>query len=119
MKNPTMLYRCPGPHITDGIAYEYTIVDEDRVEATLAEGWHRNWADADTALKGAAEKLAENERELAAGNKKLEEAGEQTAANAEGLKAVHKGRGKWSLVDADGNEVKSGLTKEEAQAAAA
>lgn len=116
MQNATMLYRCPGPHKTDGISYDYTVVDQADVDTALAGGWHRNWIDADQALKGAAEKLAQNEREIAAADTKLQAAGEQSAPNAEGLTAVHKGRGKWSLVDAEGNEVRSGLTKEEAAA---
>lgn len=111
MKNATMLYRCPGPHSTDGIAYDYTVVDGDEVEAKLAEGWHRNWHDADAALKGAAERPAENEQELAEVDEALKDAG--------ALKAVHKGRGKWSVVDADGKELQSGLTKEQAEAACA
>lgn len=35
----TMLYKCPGPHEIHGGQYDYTIVDEDQVEAALAEGW--------------------------------------------------------------------------------
>ena len=127
MHNPTMLYRCPGQHITDGIAYDYVIVEEGEIESKLSEGWHRNWHDADAALKGAAEKLAENERELAKVEQQLEAAGEPVSGEmpgAEGqaapqLTAVHKGRGKWAVVDAAGNEVQSGLTREEAQAAVA
>jgi hypothetical protein len=123
MKNPTMVYRCPGQHVTDGIAYDYTIVDEDEVEAKLAEGWHRDWNAADAARRAAEEQLAENEAKLEEVEAKLADAGGagdgETPADKPKLTAVHKGRGKWSVVDAEGNEIKSGLTKEEAAAAVA
>lgn len=61
MNAPTMLYRCPGPHKTDGISYDYTIVEAEDVEATLAQGWHRDWVAADTARTEA--QIAANEAE--------------------------------------------------------
>ena len=100
MKSPTMLYRCPGPLEFEGVACETTIVDEPDVEAALADGWHRNWIEA-----GAA-RLATNEAELAEVEKKL----------GGHLHAVHKGRGKYDVLDADGKVVYDNLTKEEAQA---
>lgn len=36
---PTMLYKCPGPHDIHGGQYDYTIVEDDQIEAKLAEGW--------------------------------------------------------------------------------
>lgn len=111
MNNPTMLYRCPGSETFEGVSCETTIVDETEVEAHAAEGWHRNWVEADKAHKDAAAQLAANEAEQAEIAKKLAEAGGK-------LTAVHKGRGKYDLVDAEGAVVKSGLTKDEALAAA-
>ncbi|HEX7891468.1 MAG TPA: hypothetical protein VF522_19105 [Ramlibacter sp.] len=112
MNNPHMLYRCPGPETFEGVSCETTIVDEDQVEAAKAEGWHGNWMEADAARKEAAKQLVVNEAEQREIEKKLAEAGAK-------LTAVHKGRGKYDLVDVDGNVVKSGLTKDEALAAAA
>lgn len=75
MKTPTMLYICPGQHVTDGVAYDYTVVDESEVESHLADGWHRDWVQADAALKAsAAERLQANERELAEVEQKLQAA---------------------------------------------
>lgn len=39
MNNPTMLYRCPGPHEIHGGKFDYVIVDEDEVAGKLQEGW--------------------------------------------------------------------------------
>lgn len=36
---PTMLYKCPGPHEIHGGHFDYTIVEDDQIEATQAEGW--------------------------------------------------------------------------------
>lgn len=109
MNDPTMLYRCPGPHRTDGIDYEYVIVDDSEVEATMAKGWYRHYTDASQALTDAADRLKANEAEQREIEEKL---------SAVTLKAVHKGRGVWEVQDASGAVVASGLTKEEAQAQA-
>lgn len=42
MKNAHMVFRHPGPHLVDGISYEYLIVEEEDVEAKVAEGWARS-----------------------------------------------------------------------------
>ena len=39
MKNPTMLYKSPGPHEIHGGKFDYTIFDEDEVEQAIADGW--------------------------------------------------------------------------------
>jgi hypothetical protein len=36
----TMLYKAPGPHEIHGGQMDYTIVEDDQIEAALAEGWH-------------------------------------------------------------------------------
>jgi hypothetical protein len=36
----TMLYKCPGSHAIHGGHFDYTIVEDDQIEATLADGWH-------------------------------------------------------------------------------
>lgn len=72
MNSPTMLYRSPGPHRTDGVDYEYTIVDASEVEATLAQGWSLGVAEAGEAAKARdAAKLAANEAEQAVIEKQL------------------------------------------------
>lgn len=113
MKEPTMLYRCPGEHRTDGIDYAYTIVDADQVDAALAEGWHRTIAEAADTQAALVQKIQANESELQEVERKLAEGGD-----APKLAAVHKGRGKYDVVDAAGAVVASGLTKDEAQAKA-
>jgi hypothetical protein len=35
----TMLYKCPGPHDIHGGHFDYTIVEDDQVEAAQADGW--------------------------------------------------------------------------------
>lgn len=74
MKNATMLYRCPGPHETEGVRYAYVIVDDAEVQEKLAAGWHADWVAADAAHKAAADKLQANEQELAEVEAKLQAA---------------------------------------------
>lgn len=104
----TMLYKSPGPHKTEGISYEYIIVEDDAISEALADGWNLTFTGAaEDAQVRDAEKLQANEEELARVDKALS-----------GLKAVHKGRGVWEVQDAEGKTVQAGLTKEAAQAAA-
>lgn len=110
MNNPTMLYRCPGRESFEGVACETTIVDETEVEAKLADGWHTNWIEAGAAHQEAADKLQANEDEQARIAAQLKEAG------AAGLHMVHKGRGKYDVLDAAGAVVHDNVTKDEAQA---
>jgi hypothetical protein len=49
MKNPRMLYRCPGPQVYEGVACETTVVDESEVEAAKADGWCYDWMQAKAA----------------------------------------------------------------------
>jgi len=42
----TMLYKCPGPHEIHGGQYDYTIVEDDQIEASLAQGWCLSTPDA-------------------------------------------------------------------------
>lgn len=106
MNNPTMLYRCPGPHRTDGVDYDYIVVDEPEVQEKLAEGWHRHYLQADEARKDTEDKLAKNEKEQVKVSEQLKSK----------LRAVHKGRGVYELHDESGAVVASGLTRDEAQA---
>lgn len=114
----TMLYRAPGPHECDGYRFDFIVVPDAQVEAKLADGWHRSYVDAcDTAKGDAAKKLEENEAEQRRIAAELAAAGQDDAkAGANGLRAVHKGRGVWDVQDADGKVIESGLTKEQAQA---
>lgn len=36
----TMLYKAPGPHEIHGGRFDYLIVEDDKVEDALADGWH-------------------------------------------------------------------------------
>ncbi len=36
---PTMLYKCPGPHAIHGGQFDYTIVEDGQIDASLADGW--------------------------------------------------------------------------------
>jgi hypothetical protein len=114
MKSANMLYRCPGAETFEGVSCETLIVDEHEVDEHLAAGWSRNWIEADEVAKAAAaEQLQANEAEQARIAEELKTAGGEAA-----LTAVHKGRGKWDVVDGAGNVVESGLTGEEAKARA-
>lgn len=44
--NPTMLYKFPGSQEIHGGHYDYTIVEEEDIEAKLAEGWSRSTPEA-------------------------------------------------------------------------
>lgn len=112
MNNGTMLYRSPGPEVFEGIPCETTIVEAEDVEGKLAEGWHRCWPEAGAAAQETAAKLAANEAEQARIAAELAKGSQ----NAGGLKAVHKGAGKYEVQDAEGKVVQSGLTKDDANA---
>lgn len=78
MKNANMLYRCPGAECFEGVSCETVIVDEDEVEAMLAEGWSRDWIRAgEVAKDAAAAQLAANEAEQARIAADLKAAGAQ------------------------------------------
>lgn len=43
MKNPTMIYKAPGPHEIHGGRFDYRIIDADEegeLEQAVADGWH-------------------------------------------------------------------------------
>lgn len=66
MRNPTMVYKAPGPHPIHGGFFDYKIIDADdeaEVEAAQAEGWFLTTPEAAEAYE--AEK-AEKEAALAA-----------------------------------------------------
>lgn len=47
----TMLYKAPGPHqFADG-DFDYIVVDDDKIEETLAQGWFLTTGEAQAALK--------------------------------------------------------------------
>lgn len=53
MKNPHMLYRCPGSEVFEGVACETIIVEAEEVEAAKAEGWCSDWMKAKAAYEAA------------------------------------------------------------------
>lgn len=55
MENPRMLFKVPGPHKTHEGAYDYTIVDETKVDETLKDGWFKTLPEAIEAAKPAEE----------------------------------------------------------------
>lgn len=59
MKNPTMLYKSPGPHEIHGGHFDYITVDEDEIEDALADGWHLTTPDAKAAHEAAKAEAAE------------------------------------------------------------
>ena len=60
MKAQTMLYKAPGPHEIHGGRFDYTIVDDDQVEATLAAGWYLTTTEAKDAHQAALQEAADN-----------------------------------------------------------
>lgn len=51
--NQTMLYKCPGPHEIHGGHFDYTIVEEEGIEAAKAAGWHLTTPEAKDAHEAA------------------------------------------------------------------
>lgn len=49
----TMLYRCPGAHQIHGGNYDYLIVADEDVSATLAAGWFKSTPEAKDAYEDA------------------------------------------------------------------
>lgn len=63
MSNPTMLYKCPGPHQLHGGNFAYVIIDQDDAEAfktALADGWHKTTDEAAAKWKAEQASLAAN-----------------------------------------------------------
>lgn len=53
MDLPTVLYRCPGPHLRAGGTYDFLGVEtEDNYEAAVAKGWQLTMPDAIAAFEG-------------------------------------------------------------------
>jgi hypothetical protein len=60
MKNPTMLYKAPGPHQIHGGHFDHIVVDDDQIEATLAAGWHLTTTEAKAAHEAALQDAADS-----------------------------------------------------------
>jgi hypothetical protein len=60
MSNTTMLYKAPGPYEIHGGRFDYTIVDDDQIEATLAAGWYLTTTEAKAAHEAALQDAADN-----------------------------------------------------------
>jgi hypothetical protein len=67
MKNPTMLYKSPGPHEIHGGHFDYTIIDGDEVEQAIADGWSLTTTEAKTVHESALNS-ASKPMEIAAAN---------------------------------------------------
>lgn len=61
---PTMLYRCPGPHEIHGGRYDYTIVPDDEVEASVSAGWYLTTPEALAAHEAASDTSPPTREEL-------------------------------------------------------
>jgi hypothetical protein len=66
--NPTMLYKCPGPHQIHGGQFDYTVVEEEDVAQAQADGWNlttpgakQDFEDRKAAAQAAAELQAEKD----------------------------------------------------------
>jgi hypothetical protein len=60
MSNTTMLYKAPGSHEIHGGRFDYTIVNDDQIEATLAAGWYLTTTEAKAAHEAALQDAADN-----------------------------------------------------------
>lgn len=49
----TMLYKAPGPHEIHGGKFDYTIVADEEVDATVAAGWFKSTDEAKAAADAA------------------------------------------------------------------
>ena len=47
VKNPVMIYKVPGKNITDGIKYDYDIIDESE---PIPEGWFKTLGEANSSV---------------------------------------------------------------------
>ena len=54
----TMLYKAPGPHEIHGGHFDYTIVEDDQIDAALADGWHKTTPEAQAAYEAAKDEEA-------------------------------------------------------------
>lgn len=52
MPNNTMLFRHPGPHKQDSVSFDYVIVPDEDIDATVADGWSRSVPAAKAAFDG-------------------------------------------------------------------
>lgn len=60
MSAQTMLYKAPGPHEIHGGRFDYTIVDDDQIEAALAAGWYLTTTEAKAAHQADIQDAADN-----------------------------------------------------------
>jgi hypothetical protein len=56
----TMLYKAPGPHEIHGGNFDYTIVEDDQIDAALAAGWYLTTTEAKAAHQAALQDAADN-----------------------------------------------------------
>ena len=61
MSNTTMLYKAPGLHEIHGGHFDYTIVNDNEIEATLAAGWYLTTTEAKAAHEEVLQQAADNE----------------------------------------------------------
>lgn len=74
MKNPTMIYKAPGPHEIHGGHFDYRIIDADdegELEQAVDDGWHLTTTAALEALKPADDNAPPTRNELIAKAKEL------------------------------------------------
>lgn len=47
----SMLFKVPGPHLADGVMFEYIVVPDDQDDATAEAGWFKSLPEAAEAAK--------------------------------------------------------------------
>lgn len=57
IKNPKMIFKAPGPHEWEGVAYDWMICEAEDAAAHIAQGWHNTFFEATAATP--AESLAD------------------------------------------------------------
>lgn len=49
----SMLFKVPGPHLADGVMFEYIVVPDDQDDATAEAGWFKSLPEAAAAAEAA------------------------------------------------------------------
>lgn len=55
----SMLFKVPGPHLADGVMFEYIVVPDDQDDATADAGWFKSLPEAAEAAEVAKAPVAE------------------------------------------------------------
>jgi hypothetical protein len=64
MKEPTMLYKHPGPHAIHGSFFDHIVVDIDEIEDAIKAGWSRTTTEAKDLFNGIKKEVEKIEAEI-------------------------------------------------------